>query len=199
MNKATFLFSHGAGADSNSDFMQSMARLIATDDIQVIRFDFPYMLRRQQTGKKSPPDRIDKLKAAFLEQVSAINTPYLFIGGKSMGGRVATMIAEKAKPHGIICFGYPFHPPGKPEKTRTEHLKDLSIPCLILQGTRDTFGKPQEVASYQLSDQIEIHWLQDGNHSLETLKRSPITTEQTWQLAAEQVGNFMLTQIRKDK
>ncbi|NVJ67105.1 MAG: dienelactone hydrolase family protein [Gammaproteobacteria bacterium] len=191
MAKATLVLAHGAGANSNSEFMVQMSSLIGNQDIKVLRFDFPYMQGRQATGKKSPPDRMPKLEAAFLEQLETLPQKNLFIGGKSMGGRVATMIAEQVKPSGVICFGYPFHPPGKPEKTRTEHLKTLQTPTLIIQGSRDTFGKPEEVASYDLSSKIQVKWLDDGNHSLETLKRSAITTEQAWQLAATHARDFI--------
>ena len=108
-----------------------------------------------------------------------------------MGGRVATMIADDANISGVVAMGYPFHPPGKPEKTRTEHLAELKTPSLILQGTRDTFGKPEEVAQYPLSPKIKVQWLQDGNHSLETLKRSEVTTEQSWKLAAKAAQSFI--------
>lgn len=146
---ATLILAHGAGADSQSEFMQYMQRHISNDMIEVVTFDFPYMLRRQETGKKSPPDRMPKLIESFKHQIGKIKSGLVFIGGKSMGGRVATMIADEVNASGVIAMGYPFHPPGKPEKTRTEHLKDLKTPTLILQGTRDTFGKPRR--SRQLS------------------------------------------------
>lgn len=197
MSKATFVFAHGAGADSNSNFMQQMAAYIESDDIEVIRFDFPYMQRRQVTGKKSPPDRMPKLEAAFIEQLTQLPQRNLFIGGKSMGSRVATLIAQRCEVSGVICFGYPFHPPGKPEKTRTEHLADLKRPTLIIQGTRDPFGKPDEVSGYNLSPSIELHWLQDGDHSLEMLKRSELSTEQSWQLAADYARKFIMANSDK--
>lgn len=187
----TLILAHGAGADSQSEFMQFMQREITSDKINVITFDFPYMQRRQQTGKKSPPDRMPKLIESFSEQVRQVTSDVIIIGGKSMGGRVATMIADELNVDGVIAMGYPFHPPGKPEKTRTEHLADLQTPTLILQGTRDPFGKPDEVASYQLSPQISVEWLEDGNHSFETLKRSKLTTEDTWHLAAQKAQLFI--------
>ncbi|GAA0204540.1 alpha/beta fold hydrolase [Kangiella japonica] len=188
----TFILAHGAGADSQSEFMQFMQREIANDQINVITFDFPYMFRRHQTGKKSPPDRMPKLIESFSEQIRQVNTDLVIIGGKSMGGRVATMIADDHNVDGVVAMGYPFHPPGKPEKTRTEHLADLQTPTLILQGTRDPFGKPDEVAGYQLSPQISVEWLGDGNHSFETLKRSALTTEDTWRLAAQKTHHFII-------
>ncbi|WP_251359137.1 alpha/beta family hydrolase [Kangiella sp. TOML190] len=199
MKKANFIFAHGAGADSQSEFMTTLAKLIRCQQLNVIRFDFPYMQRRQFTGKKSPPDRMDKLQNAFIEQIETIkadtNGEQIFIGGKSMGGRVATMIADQVSVAGVVCFGYPFHPPGKPEKLRTEHLQTLQTPCLILQGERDTFGKVDEVSTYGLAPSIDVRWFKDANHSLETLKRSEISTEQSWQLAANQAQNFMLEQL----
>lgn len=189
--RITFILAHGAGADSQSEFIQFMQREIASDLINVITFDFPYMQRRQLTAKKYPPDRMPKLIESFSEQVRQVNSDFIIIGGKSMGGRVATMIADKLKVDGVIALGYPFHPPGKPEKIRTEHLANLQTPTLILQGTRDPFGKPDEVAGYQLSPQISVEWLEDGNHSFETLKRSELTTEDTWRLAAQQAQLFI--------
>lgn len=188
---ATLILAHGAGADSQSEFMRYMQREISDSSIDVITFDFPYMLRRQETGKKSPPDRMPKLIESFKQQIEQVNSDIVVIGGKSMGGRVATMIADETAVSGVIAMGYPFHPPGKPEKTRTEHLKSIKTPTLILQGTRDTFGKPEEVASYHLSRNIDVTWLQDGNHSLETLKRSEISTEESWALAVQHSHNFI--------
>lgn len=187
----TYILAHGAGADSQSEFMQFMQREVANDQINVVTFDFPYMLRRQQTGKKSPPDRMPKLIESFSQQVRQVSSDVIIIGGKSMGGRVATMIADELNVDGVVAMGYPFHPPGKPEKTRTEHLADLHTPTLILHGTRDPFGKPDEVSGYQLSPHISVEWLEDGNHSFETLKRSALTTEDTWRLAAQKVQLFI--------
>ncbi|TIQ47186.1 MAG: alpha/beta hydrolase, partial [Mesorhizobium sp.] len=98
----------------------------------------------------------------------------LIIGGKSMGGRVASMIADemfsKREISGLLCLGYPFHPPEKPTQLRTKHLADLRTPTLIFQGTRDEFGTRDEVATYDLSDAIEILWLEDGDHDLKPRK-----------------------------
>ncbi|GAA4357959.1 alpha/beta family hydrolase [Kangiella marina] len=196
MKQIALILAHGAGADSQSEFVQYMQREIADDLIKVITFDFPYMIRRQQTGKKSPPDRMPTLIECYKKQIEAVTGDIIIIGGKSMGGRVATMVADDMPVDGVIAMGYPFHPPGKPEKTRTEHLADLKTPCLILQGTRDPFGKPDDVASYSLSKQIEVQWLEDGNHSFETLKRSTITTEQSWELAAAQARHFIHKRLK---
>ncbi len=194
--KAVFIFAHGAGADSHSEFIRTMAKLISHPQIEVVLFDFPYMLKRQQTGKKSPPDRMPKLIEAYKQQIVKHGQGRkVFIGGKSMGGRVASMIADEEQVDGLICMGYPFHPPGKPDNLRTEHLQNLKTPALILQGTRDPFGKPDEVVGYDLSSKIQVSWLEDGNHSLETLKRSEVSTEQSWQKAASKAQNFILSLI----
>lgn len=196
ISQAVFIFAHGAGADSSSEFMQSMAKQISHSAIEVVLFDFPYMLKRQQTGKKSPPDRMPKLIEAYKNQIlEHAKGRKVFIGGKSMGGRVASMIADEEQVAGLICMGYPFHPPGKPENLRTEHLQNLSTPTMILQGTRDPFGKPEEVESYELSANIKVQWLEDGNHSLETLKRSEISTEESWLMAAKLAQQFILNQL----
>ena len=98
----------------------------------------------------------------------------LVIGGKSMGGRVASMLADElfaaGTIAGLLCLGYPFHPPGKPDQLRTKHLAGLKTPALICQGTRDIFGSREEVSEYKLSKQIEILWLEDGDHDLRPRK-----------------------------
>ena len=109
-----------------------------------------------------------------------------------MGGRVASLLADELQPDGLICFGYPFHPPGKPEKTRTAHLAELRTPTLILQGTRDPFGKHDEVARYPLSAQVQVDWLDTGDHDLKPLKSSGLTQADLIDQAAERAAAFML-------
>jgi predicted alpha/beta-hydrolase family hydrolase len=117
---ATFVFAHGAGAGQNSEFMQLMAEELAKHNINVIRFNFAYMQLAQELGKRRPPDRADKLLVHFKTVLSEIDSELpIFIGGKSMGGRMASMLLEESIALGCICMGYPFHPPGKPEKLRT--------------------------------------------------------------------------------
>ncbi len=91
----------------------------------------------------------------------------------------------------MICFGYPFHPPGKPEKLRTEHLAPLRTRSLILQGTRDALGKPEEVATYTLSNQLQVSWLDTGDHDLKPLKSSGLTQADLIDQAAERAVAFM--------
>lgn len=196
--RALLLLAHGAGAPMDSDFMNAMAESIADQGINVARFEFPYMQRRRLEQRKFPPDRAAGLLAHFQEvltQAEAMGLP-LWIAGKSMGGRMASMLAAALCPdagrvQGVIALGYPFHPPGKPEKTRTEHLRNLTVPMLICQGTRDPFGKPEEVAGYDLFAGIQIHWLEGGDHDFKPLKRSGLTQAHLIAEAAEQIDRFI--------
>jgi uncharacterized protein len=174
--KRTFIFAHGAGGPMRSAWMATVARGIAANGIRVVRFEFPYM-----AAKKKVPDREPVLLESWREAIAAHVAPpssakgsksaaegggVTFIGGKSMGGRMASMVADEMNVRGLICFGYPFHPPGKPDRPRTKHLETLKTPALILQGTRDPFGSPQDVAGYKLSPSIRVEWLEGGDHSV---------------------------------
>ena len=196
---AWFLFAHGAGAPMDSDFMQALAELLAARGVGVVRFEFPYMQERRVSGKRRPPNKMDELLASFQAQIDrageALSAVPLFIGGKSMGGRVASMLAQEnfecGKVAGALCLGYPFHPPGKPEKLRTEHLASLTCPTLIVQGTRDKLGNRDEVAGYPLSAAIALCWLEDGDHDFKPRKVSGLKQQQHWQAAAERAAAFM--------
>ncbi|WP_235833929.1 alpha/beta fold hydrolase [Halopseudomonas bauzanensis] len=189
--RATLLLAHGAGAPMDSDYLDQLARALATRGVRVLRFEFPYMAGRREGGSKRPPNTMPVLQDSFREHYRAAPQP-LYIGGKSMGGRVASLLADELQPDGLICFGYPFHPPGKPEKTRTAHLAELRTPTLILQGTRDPFGKPDEVARYPLSAQVQVDWLDTGDHDLKPLKSSGLTQADLIDQAAERAAAFML-------
>jgi hypothetical protein len=166
--KHTFLFAHGAGGAMDHPWMTRVARGIAEGGVRVIRFEFPYMAARRATGKRGAPDRQPVLLDAYRRVIEeAGGGARVTIGGKSMGGRMASMVADEMNVRGLVCFGYPFHPPGQPEKLRTAHLETLRTKTLILQGTRDPFGTSREVASYKLSRAIGVEWIEDGGHSLE--------------------------------
>ncbi len=186
---ATLLFAHGAGAPMDSEFMQLMATLLCQQGLEVVRFEFPFMQTRRLEGKKRPPDPMPRLLDAYREQCNLHRGP-LFIAGKSMGGRVASMLVDELPVAGGICFGYPFHPPGKPEKTRIAHLQSLRRPLLVLQGTRDPLGKPHEVAEYLLSEQLELKWLDSADHDLKPLKASGLTQQDVIAHAARLAGAF---------
>lgn len=197
---ARLILAHGAGAPMDSPFMQTMAEHCCKSGIEVVRFEFQYMAQRRYGGGKRPPDKQEKLLEAWqsaVDQYAADTTP-LFIGGKSMGGRMATLWAastERNACRGIICYGYPFHPPGKPEKLRIKHLPSLPQPTLIIQGERDPMGKRAEVEGYYLGANVHCHWLPACNHDLAPLKRSGLATEQALVDAAESACAFVRQQL----
>ena len=174
----TIVLAHGAGAAMDSPFMNDMVRQLAKAGLRVVRFEFPYMAKCRRDGKKRGPDRAPVLIAFYGEVVRQLGRPEkLIIGGKSMGGRIASMVADDLGVAGLVCLGYPFHPPGKPENLRTEHLKTLNTPTLICHGTRDPFGTPDEIAGYGLSEAIAMHWVADGDHDFDARKKSGHTQE----------------------
>jgi predicted alpha/beta-hydrolase family hydrolase len=178
------LLAHGAGAPMDSPFMNTIAEQIAGAGIEVIRFEFEYMAKRREDGTRRGPDRAPKLIARFHEVLGLVGPPgEVVIGGKSMGGRIASMIADDVGAAGVVCLGYPFHPPGKPERLRTAHLEALKTPTLIVQGTRDRLGSEDEVATYSLSPSIELAWMGDGDHSFKPRKKSGRTLEQNLEAA----------------
>ncbi|RWL98505.1 MAG: alpha/beta fold hydrolase [Mesorhizobium sp.] len=173
----TILIAHGAGASMDSPSMTATAKALAAAGFQVARFEFHYMAARRY-GHRKPPPRAETVNPEYIKAIADLRargvTGKLIIGGKSMGGRVASMVAdemfEKGEIVGLVCLGYPFHPPGRPEQLRTKHLLDLKTPTLIFQGTRDEFGTKEEVATYGLSNAIEVVWLDDGDHDLKPRK-----------------------------
>ena len=187
----TIVLAHGAGAAMDSEFMDFFAAGLAGEGLRVARFEFPYMIKRRADGKRRPPDRAPVLLETCLQVAADLGPENLIIGGKSMGGRIASMVADEAGVAGLVCLGYPFHPPGKPEKLRTEHLEMLKTPALILQGERDPFGRREEVAGYRLSKSIAVEFLPDGDHDLKPRKASGRTRQQNWQAAIERIAGFV--------
>ncbi|MER8954987.1 alpha/beta hydrolase [Mesorhizobium sp. M0833] len=173
----TILLAHGAGAPMDSPSLTATAKALAAAGFRVARFEFHYMAARRY-GHRKPPPRAETVNPEYIKAIADLRAKGvegpLIIGGKSMGGRVASMIADemfsKGEISGLLCLGYPFHPPDKPTQLRTKHLADLKTPTLILQGTRDEFGTKDEVATYALSEAIEILWLEDGDHDLKPRK-----------------------------
>src|SRR5436309_860369 len=143
----TIALAHGAGAAMDSPFMNAFAAGLASAGLRVARFEFPYMAEMRQTGKRRPPDREPVLRETWLQVVNLLGRAGLIIGGKSMGGRIASMIADEAGVAGLVCLGYPFHPTGKPDRLRVAHLKTLRTPTLILQGRRDPFSSRSSSSS----------------------------------------------------
>jgi len=187
----TLVLAHGAGAAMDSPFMNVIAKGIAAEGFGAVRFEFPYMRRRRETGKGGAPDSPSVLVQSWRDVISELGPARLVIGGKSMGGRIASMVADDAKVRGLVCLGYPFHPPGKPEGTRTKHLENLKTPTLILQGTRDSFGAPEDVVRYKLSRKIRIEWIEDGDHSFKPRARSGRTESDNLRAAIAHIVKFM--------
>lgn len=174
-------------------FMNRIARGIAEHGVRVIRFEFPYMRRRREEGRRTgAPDRQPVLIAAWREIIEAFRgNARLFIGGKSLGGRIATMVADDAGVAGVLCLGYPFHPPADPARLRTQHLETLRTPTLIVQGERDLFGTREEVARYSLSKEIRFEWLPDGDHSFKPRAASGVTERENVGRAIEAAASFI--------
>ena len=186
------VLAHGAGAPMDSPFMDAIAHAVGLAGISVVRFEFDYMAKGREDGKRRGPDRGPKLMERYREVLAELGAPNrTVIGGKSMGGRIASMIADEAGVAGLVCLGYPFHPPGRPERLRTAHLQSLQTPTLIIQGVRDRFGIPEEVAEYELSSAIDVLWMEDGDHSLKPRKKSGRTNEQNLSEAAAAIVRFV--------
>jgi uncharacterized protein len=185
------VLTHGAGAGIHTPFMSAFATGLAGCGIRVARFEFPYMAEARRSGKKRPPDREPVLREAWLNVVEMFDRDHLVIAGKSMGGRIASLIADEAKVAGLVCLGYPFHPAGIPDRLRVEHLRTIKTPTLILQGTRDSFGNRDEVLGYRLSSSIRVHWLDDGNHDFAPRKASGRTEQQHWNEGIATVAEFV--------
>lgn len=194
----TLLLSHGSGAPMDTPFMNEFTAFAVSGGIRVVRFEFAFMAGRRTTGKKPPPPRADKLIPEFMDVIEQISAPAIFIGGKSLGARVATMMAQQCfdegKIAGTVCLGYPYHPPKKPDSMRTAHFANYNCPTLICQGERDPFGTRQEIELYDLPDSFEYHWAPFGNHDMTPLKRSGLTSQDNWANAAAAVAAFMKTQ-----
>jgi predicted alpha/beta-hydrolase family hydrolase len=163
--KHTILLAHGAGAPMDSPSLTTTAKALAGSGFRVARFEFDYMAGRRTEAGRKPPPRAEKLNPEYIAALDALDVRRpLIIGGKSMGGRVASMVADdlfaSGRVGGLLCLGYPFHPPAKPEQLRTKHLVNLKTPTLIVQGTRDEFGTREDVSAYTLSPAIEFLWLE---------------------------------------
>ena len=187
-----FLFAHGAGGAMDSPYMNTIARGLAAEGFRVVRFEFPYMAARRAGKKSGAPDREPVLLDAWRDVVARCGGgAKVAIGGKSLGGRMASLVADELGVRALVCFGYPFHPPGRPERLRTAHLKTLRTPALIIQGSRDPFGGEDDVAGYGLSKSIRVEWLPDGDHSFRPRKTSGYSEKEHLQRAVALAAAFL--------
>lgn len=191
---ATLILAHGAGAPMDSDFMQAMADLLAKQGLSLMRFEFPYMAERRISGTKRPPNVQKVLLQSWRKEVALVRqqvTGPVVLGGKSMGGRMASLLADELNACALVCLGYPFYAAGKPEKPRVEHLARLKTPTLIVQGERDALGNRQAVEGYRLAPSIELCWVKAADHDLKPLKSSGLSHAQALAQAAQAVGRFI--------
>ena len=190
----TLILAHGAGQAMDHEAMNALADGLNDSGVRVARFEFPYMHRRRSNGRGGAPDRQPVLEQTWRDVIEAVRAQVggdVAIGGRSMGGRIASLVADECGVQALICYAYPFHPLGRPEKLRTEHLETLRTPTLILQGERDPMGNRDEVAGYDLSPAIAVHWIGDGDHGFRPRKRSGRTLEQNTTEAIRQTVAFL--------
>lgn len=173
-SQGSILLAHGSGAPMDTPFMDKATQALCGAGLTVYRYEFAYMAARRSGGKQAPPPRFEKLQEELRniwEEWEAPGPRYL--GGKSLGSRVSLSMASQLGAAGAIALGYPFHPPGKPDNVRLAPFQSLNCPVLILQGTRDPFGTPADVATYALPTRVEIYWLEGGTHDLTVRKSDP--------------------------
>ncbi len=189
----TLILAHGAGAPMDSPFLNRVSVGVAARGVRVVRFEFPYMARRRESGGRGAPDRTSVLLGRWEDVVAELGGgTSTVIGGKSMGGRIASMVADEVGALGLVCLGYPFHPPGDVSRLRTAHLETLCTPALIVQGTRDAFGSPAEIASYGLAPSIHVAFIEGGDHSFKPAARSGRTETGNLEEAMAIVADFIL-------
>ncbi|MEB2653704.1 alpha/beta family hydrolase [Pseudomonas siliginis] len=191
---ATLILAHGAGAPMDSDWMNDMAGRLAGLGVNVLRFEFSYMAQRRVDGVKRPPNPAPKLLDCWREVFAVVRrhvAGVLAVGGKSMGGRMASLVADELGVDALVCLGYPFYAVGKPEKPRVEHLAGLKTRTLIVQGERDALGNREAVEGYSLAPGIEVFWLVAGDHDLKPLKASGFAHSDHLAGAAQKVAEFL--------
>lgn len=190
---ARLLLAHGAGAPMDSDFMNAMAEGLCARGVDVWRFEFPYMAERRTAGKKKPPNRQPELLESWRMAIASAQATALplLVGGKSLGGRMASLVAHEPGVSGLVCLGYPFHPVGKPDKTRLEPLQAVQVTTLIVQGTRDALGNRDEVRAYDLPATLNWLWLDDGDHDFKPRVKSGFRQQQHWQSAIEGIVDWI--------
>ncbi|MCC5856264.1 MAG: alpha/beta fold hydrolase [Idiomarina sp.] len=188
------VFAHGAGAGPDSEFMQTMGQALARHHYSVALVEFPYWTQVRESGKKRPPNPAKVLDEALVTAVRQVRETYsgrIVLAGKSMGARVACRIAEQVQADAVIAFGFPFHPPGKPEKHRLADLAATKRNVYIAQGARDPFGNQEWLATQALPEHVQIAWADAGNHDLLPPKRFGVTAQQRWHDIADAVHHWL--------
>jgi predicted alpha/beta-hydrolase family hydrolase len=194
--RTVLVLAHGAGAPQTHPWIVAVAQALASRGLNVVTFNFLYA-----EAKRRVPDKTAVLEETWRAVLDAVRTradlarARVFIGGKSMGGRIATHLAAQgaADFKGLVLLGYPLHPPGRPDKLRAEHLARITLPMLFIQGSRDAFGTPDELAPFLaplVRHGTRLFTVQGGDHSLTPLKSGPLDREQVMALVADEVARF---------
>jgi predicted alpha/beta-hydrolase family hydrolase len=188
------LLAHGAGADMNAATLTTVADALAAAKVPSLRFNFPY----KAAGRRSP-DRPPVLEAAVREaaaelaRVSKVPAKRIVFGGRSMGGRIGSIVAADDGALGLVLLGYPLHPPGRATQLRVEHFPRLRMPALFVSGTRDAFGTPDELRreTKKIRGRVSFHWIETGDHGFKPLKSSGLTVDGVLADAASAVVAFV--------
>ena len=199
--RATLVLAHGAGADQRHRAMVTLAAGIATHGVDVFTFNFLYTEQRRRTPDRSPV--LEQTWTKVIEEIAADlpESHRLVIGGKSMGGRIGSMVLAHApatpawtRVSGLVLLGYPLHPPGKPDQPRTAHLPAIRVPVLLVQGTRDAFGTREEIEPvFQvLSTRVDIEFIEGGDHSFKVPKSTGLTESAVLAGISERVASWIL-------
>ena len=198
----TAVLGHGAGASQDSGFMRMFAIGLAARGLDVMTFNFVYM----EQGR-TVPDQKHKLESCFRAVIDAavkhrkLKNNRLLIGGKSMGGRIASQVAAAASQekdpladqiNGLVFLGYPLHPPGNPAKLRVDHLEHIRKPMLFVQGTRDALGTPEEIQPFikGLRPAAKIHTIEGGDHSFKAPKKFGLPQEEIYETAMNEIVSW---------
>ena len=194
--KSVFLLAHGAGAPMDSDWMNQLTQLLTKEGITTVRFEFPYMAQRRQTGIKRPPNQTSVLLDCWRETASLLKSRFplekMFIGGKSMGGRMASLVADELHINGLICFGLPFHPPEKRSSpTDYFHCKKFLVRLLLFKENEILWGVRKKFFPTGYQKNIQVSFLESGDHSFKPLKKSGYTLEGHLFTAAKQAAGFI--------
>ncbi|MQB00467.1 MAG: hypothetical protein GEU78_09290 [Actinobacteria bacterium] len=182
---------HGAGAGSEHQFMERFATGLAGESLRVCRFDFPYLA----AGRKTP-DRQPVLEKAFREvaDVARADHDRCILGGKSLGGRIASLVvASGYDADALVFLGYPLHPPGRPDRIRDAHLREISAPMLFVEGTRDPFCPLDTLERVRsgLDAPTDVAVVEDGDHSFKVRKSSGRDTPTAWAEAVEEIKKWL--------
>lgn len=196
--KVTIILGHGAGANQSSPFMRLFAQGLAERGFDAMTFNFLYSEKGR--GAPDPKARLESCYLAVIEAAKAnkkLRGNRLVIGGKSMGGRIASQVAAGAAKDvdGLVFLGYPLHPPGKPEQMRDAHLKDIRAPMLFIQGSRDPFGSPEEIRAVIKRDKLKasIHVIEGGDHSFKVPKSAGVTQSQIYETVMDEIAGRLST------